>query len=306
MSATTPVPTPAPVPAPPVPEKKTPPTFGEIMNKAAKASIRGGVAGAAAMGANVLALMWMRTTINYQYRNGVSFPTALRTIYADGGIPRFYRGLLPALAQGPLSRFGDTAANTGMLTLMDSLESTKDLNVGVKTVSASLAAAAFRIVIMPIDTVKTTMQVTGKFSAVIDKVRVNGPLALYNGAYAAFSATFVGHYPWFFTYNFMSEAIPKQDTQLKELGRRAIIGFCASAISDTVSNSIRVVKVYKQAHPEQLTYAQTVRNVIAESGVTGLMFRGLETKILANGMQGILFSILWKHFEEALFPKDKK
>jgi hypothetical protein len=40
-----------------------------------------------------------------------------------------------------------------------------------------------------------------------------------------------------------------------------------------------------------------------ESGVSGLLFRGLETKILANGMQGILFSILWKHFEEVLFPK---
>ena len=51
--------------------------------------------------------------INYQYRSGVSFPTALRTLYADGGIPRFYRGVLPAMLQGPLSRFGDTAANTG-------------------------------------------------------------------------------------------------------------------------------------------------------------------------------------------------
>jgi len=48
---------------------------------------------------------------------------------------------------------------------------------------------------------------------------------------------------------------------------------------------------------------QVVRNVIAESGVTGLMFRGLETKILSNGLQGILFSILWKHFEEAFFGK---
>ena len=51
--------------------------------------------------------------INYQYRTGVSFPTALKTLYADGGIPRFYRGVLPAMLQGPLSRFGDTAANTG-------------------------------------------------------------------------------------------------------------------------------------------------------------------------------------------------
>lgn len=133
--------------------------------------------------------------MNYQYRNGTSFPVALRTLYADGGVFRFYRGVLPALVQGPLSRFGDTAANTGMLTLLDSIEMTKDLNVGLKTVSCSVAAALFRIVLMPIDTVKTTMQVTGKFSAVTEKIKKGGPLILYNGSIGAAVATFVGHYP---------------------------------------------------------------------------------------------------------------
>ncbi|CAB9512143.1 Mitochondrial carrier protein [Seminavis robusta] len=286
-------------------DKATPPTFNEIMAKASASALRGGLAGAAAMGANVACLMWMRTTVNYQYRSGVSFPVALRTLYADGGIPRFYRGVVPALLQGPLSRFGDTAANTGILTLLNSFEQTKDMNIGIKSGCASAAAATFRIVIMPIDTVKTTMQVTGKFSAVVDKVKVAGPPALWNGALAAASATFVGHYPWFATYNYLSEKIPKQDTQVAELGRRALMGFCSSAVSDTCSNSIRVMKVYKQSHPEQLAYPEVLRRVLAESGVTGLMFRGLETKILANGLQGILFSILWKQFEEVLFGKKK-
>jgi hypothetical protein len=92
-----------------------------------------------------------------------------------------------------------------MLTLLNSLETTKDINVGFKTVAASVAAGLFRIVLMPIDTVKTTMQVTGKFSSVADKVRLNGPLTLWNGSIAAASATFVGHYPYvetaFFLYN---------------------------------------------------------------------------------------------------------
>lgn len=284
-------------------ETKTPPTFREILDKASASALRGGTAGAVAMGLNVGALMWMRTTVNYQYRNGCSFPVALKTLYADGGIPRFYRGVLPALIQGPMSRFGDTAANTGMLTLMNSLDSTKDLNVAYKTVAASMAAATFRIFLMPIDTVKTTMQVTGKFSNVVKKVKVEGVPALYHGSLAAASATFVGHYPWFFTYNLLSEKIPKQDDPLKELGRRAIMGFSASAISDTCSNSIRVIKVYKQSSEVALSYPQVVKNVIQESGLSGLFFRGLETKILANGLQGILFSIMWKHFEEVLFPK---
>jgi hypothetical protein len=109
------------------------------------------------MGINVCTLMWMRTTINYQYRYGTSTMTAFRTLYADGGIPRFYRGLIPALLQGPLSRFGDTAANTGTLAALDAFELTVDMPVAAKTVAASVAAGLFRILLMPIDTFKTTM-----------------------------------------------------------------------------------------------------------------------------------------------------
>ena len=61
---------------------------------------------------------------------------------------------------------------------------------------------------------------------------------------------------------------------LGKLGRRALIGFCSSAVSDTCSNSIRVLKVYKQSHPDQLTYVQCLQNAVKESGVSGLMFRG--------------------------------
>merc|ERR1712038_1784370 len=105
------------------------------------------------------------------------------------------------------------------------MDSTKDMSVGIKTIAASGAAAGFRIFLMPIDTVKTTMQVTGSFSNVVTKIKTSGPTVLYHGALASASATFVGHYPWFFTYNYLSEKIPKQDTQLAELGRRAILGF---------------------------------------------------------------------------------
>ncbi len=121
----------------------------EALSLALQRGLQGGLSGAAAMGINVLTLMWMRTTINYQYRYGTSTMDAFRALYKDGGVLRFYRGLLPALVQGPMSRFGDTAANTGTLALLDTFESTKHLSVGVKTVAASTAAALFRIVLMP-------------------------------------------------------------------------------------------------------------------------------------------------------------
>ncbi|GMI09547.1 hypothetical protein TrVE_jg10403 [Triparma verrucosa] len=278
-------------------------SFRQVLDKSAKSAMRGGTAGAVAMFCNVGALMWMRTTINYQYRNGGTFPQAIKTLYADGGIPRFYRGVLPALIQGPLSRFGDTAANTGIMTMFDSYEWGRNLPSYVKTIGASASAAAFRIFLMPIDTCKTTMQVQGSIAPVFAKVKTSGPTVLYHGSLAAASATFVGHYPWFATYNFLSENIAKRDSQIEELGRRALIGFCSSAVSDTCSNSIRVIKVYKQSSETAVTYPNAVRAIIAKDGVAGLMFRGLETKIFANGLQGILFSILWKQFEEVLFPK---
>ncbi len=44
------------------------PNIGEILKKSGMRALGGGMAGAAAMGINVGALMWLRTTVNYQYR----------------------------------------------------------------------------------------------------------------------------------------------------------------------------------------------------------------------------------------------
>ena len=45
-----------------------------------------------------------------------------------------------------MSRFGDTAANSGTLALLDSYDSTANLPVAVKTLAASTCSAGFRIV----------------------------------------------------------------------------------------------------------------------------------------------------------------
>merc|ERR1712228_38838 len=92
-----------------------------------------------------------------------------------------------------------------------------NLDIGIKTIAASFTAACWRIFLMPIDTCKTTMQVTGKFSNVVTKVKTSGVPVLYHGSLAAASATFVGHYPWFFTYNLLSEKIEKRETRLVNL-----------------------------------------------------------------------------------------
>merc|ERR550517_883575 len=95
--------------------------------------------------------------MNYQYRYGGGLTDTVKKLYAEGGIPRFYRGLAPGLIQAPVSRFGDTAANDGALA---ALEHTS-LPTAAKTMCASACAAAFRVILMPIDAWKTTKQVEG-------------------------------------------------------------------------------------------------------------------------------------------------
>jgi hypothetical protein len=74
------------------------------------------------------------------------------------------------------------------------------------------------------------------------------------------------------------------------------MGFCASVISDTISNSLRVVKTYRQVNETRIGYLDAAKAVVASDGLLGLFARGLITRIVANGLQGIMFSILWKLF----------
>jgi len=283
--------------------------WDEIFEKSKKRAFRGGIAGAGAMGIQVCSFMWLRTTMNFQYRYGMSTQEALVFLYNDGGrglggIRRFYRGIGPALFQGPLSRFGDTAANTAALTVLNSHPKTKDLHVSVKTLAASGVAAFWRIFLMPIDACKSTLQVEGKegLKKLTAKVGRSGPTVLWHGALAAAGATFVGHFPWFFTNNILEEKIPKpeSDETLKKLGRRAGIGFTSSVISDTCSNSIRVIKTFKQTSTTAVSYPEVVRSVIEKDGIIGLFGRGLRTRIICNGFQGLVFKVLWAYFDDIL------
>lgn len=280
-------------------------SFKEIMDQAMGRAFRGGLAGMGAMVIQVVSFMWLRTTMNYQYRYGGSAKEALRALYKDGGIPRFYRGLAPALITGPLSRFGDTASNVGMLAFLDSTPSTKDLPTGIKTMAASGAAACFRVFTTPIDTVKTTMQVEGKegISKLRTKMGKGGPLVLYHGALGNMTASFAGHYPWFFTFNTLQENVPMPAGFGMKLLRNACIGWSASIVSDCTSNSIRVLKVYRQTSEVPISYAKAAADIIAKDGVQGLFLRGLGTRIFTNGAQGMVFSVLWKFFESKLNEK---
>jgi hypothetical protein len=263
----------------------------------------------------VVTLMWLRTSMNYQYRYGGNLKSSLETLWSEGGISRLYQGLPFAIVQGPLTRFGDTAANVGILALLENIPETQSLPLPVKTACGSIAAGLWRIVLMPIDSSKTVMQVEGSegLNRLWSIVGREGPGALYQGAIAQAAATAVGHFPWFLTYNFLNDQLPPisaSDDLMLSLARSAFLGLCSSCVSDICSNSLRVIKTTKQtarlsseSAPEQekskdISYSEVVRLIIETDGVAGLFGRGLQTRLLTNSIQGAVFSIVWKYFQE--------
>jgi hypothetical protein len=210
------------------------------------------------MTVQVIPLMWMVTTMNYQYSNGGTFLGTIRKLYAEGGVMRFYRGIVPALIVGPIARFGDTAANMFAKNIFKSPKLAK-FPIFIQTSLGSFLAGLWRLVILPIDTWKISKQVHGEkgFQMLMEKYRIYKIKAFYQGGIASASATMVGHYPWFLTNNYMEYYIPKstfKEEKFKATLRGAFIGFCSTVVSDSCSNSIRIMKTVKQASGVQLTY----------------------------------------------------
>jgi len=280
-------------------------SLSALLIRAGWKGIGGGLTGAAAGVVQVLTLMWLRTVISYQMRYGTSFEQALRILYNEGGIRRFYQGLSFAIIQAPLSRFGSVAANDGINALLASMESTRHWGAGRSTLIASFAVGLWRMFLMPIDTCKTILQVDSSdgFKTLLRKVKAGKIHVLYQGAFANALASIVAHYPWFFTYNQLlnSKFFQRSIEFLKfSLLKNALVGFLASIVSDTITNAIRVVKTTKQAMAAKhaVTYGEAIRMIWTADGWKGLFGRGLRARILSNGLQSIIFVVVWRGLQQ--------
>jgi hypothetical protein len=294
--------------------------WNAVIQKASKKALGGGKAGDLAAVVQVLSLMWLQTSMNYQYRYGGNLGSSLKTLWEEGGIPRLYQGLPFALVQGPLIRFGDTAANVGILVLLESVPETQSLPLALKTAIRSISVGLWRIIMMPIDASKTAMQVEGAdgLKNLWGLAAAEGPAPLYQGAVVQAAATAVGHFPWFLTYNFLNDVLPQvsaTDDLLLSLARLAFLGFSASCVSGVSSNSLRVIKTTKQTarlgkkdddesleeqeKSKDISYGEIVKLSIEKDGLAGLFGRGLQTRLLTNSIQGAAFSVLWRDFQQA-------
>mmetsp|Transcript_13481 Transcript_13481/g.29280 ORF Transcript_13481/g.29280 Transcript_13481/m.29280 type:complete len:297 (-) Transcript_13481:1191-2081(-) len=280
-------------------------SVGDVSAKAARA-VRDGYAASMASIVSVFLLMWLRTAMSYQHVNGVTMSEAIQQLYNDGGIKRFYKGLIPALCMMPLSRFGDIFSNEVAREFLS-----ESYPAAVVTMFASSMAAVWRIFISPADTVKTMMQVHGAdgLTYLQNKVSKSGPSALFEGAMGSSAATWLGHYPWFVTHNFLEaycvrnqilDAHLKSQNPTRKNIRRALLGLMSSLVSDVCSNAIRVLKTYKQTSVEPIGYMEAAARIIEKDGLAGLFLRGLTSKLTANALNAMLFTVVWKAISERL------
>ena len=275
-----------------------------LLSKSLTAALDGGLPGALAGLLQVVTLMWVRTVLNYQYRYGGGLFETMRKLYAEGGVPRFYRGVAFAAVQGPLSKFGSTAANDGVNAWLSSGGGSRQWGPSSRTLVASLCVGVWRIVLMPIDTCKTVLQVdsTVGYRALMRKVCAGQVGLLYQGSVALAVSAMVAHYPWFYCYNYLSVCAWLPPLVPNALLRSALVGFLCSVVSDTCSNAIRVLKTTKQslATKRVATYREAANAVLAKDGWSGLFGRGLGTRIFANGLQSVMFTVAWKAIKKWL------
>eukprot|EP00403_Amphidinium_massartii_P025491 CAMPEP_0178405230 /NCGR_PEP_ID=MMETSP0689_2-20121128/18292_1 /TAXON_ID=160604 /ORGANISM="Amphidinium massartii, Strain CS-259" /LENGTH=292 /DNA_ID=CAMNT_0020026239 /DNA_START=77 /DNA_END=952 /DNA_ORIENTATION=+ len=272
-------------------------SLGAVVGAALAKAIKSGSAGFVAGTIQVMAFMWLRTCMNYQYKFGGTLKEVLTKLWNEGGIARLYRGLFPwAIFQAPLSRFGDVAANDLVMSLSKAF--LPQVPVSITTVMGSMSGASWRILITPIDTCKTVLQTEGSegWAMLKQKVANGGVTVLWAGWEGNYVANVVGNYPWFATMNFLSKNVPVPTGQLAKLIRSAVLGAIASSVSDVVSNSIRVVKTKKQTDSDpNAGYVKAAKEIMDKDGIQGLLFRGLDTRVYTNVLQGAFFTVLWKY-----------
>ena len=69
----------------------------------------------------------------------------------------------------------------------------------------------------------------------------------------------------------LNDFLPKYDRKKelpKYLARNALVGFCSSAVSDTCSNSVRVIKTTIQTSTTPIGYGEAFRMALAKDGIS--------------------------------------
>ena len=56
----------------------------------------------------------------------------------------------------------------------------------------------------------------------------------------------------------------------------------------------------------KISYYNCVKDIVNKDGITGLLFRGLGIRLFTNGIQGLMFNVMWKYLDSKDKQEDEK
>ena len=293
--------------------------------------INGGIASTAAISCFPIVYPLDIIKKDMQMNSKESYRIAIRELYQQGGVKRFFKGMNVAALEVPASRF----VSFGMAEVFrstlpkewDRKRSTKYLKSGVSAVVGSWTKAA---IFCPIDSVKTRLQTYSRFEkGVIQPSNVKGILRqVYadngiRGLYKGFtnigikgSLNFV---PFLIGMDAANEFIPVPTKTnditpnwllFKQTVRDGLVGSSATMFSDIFTYPLGVIKNLRQAtikhsvashfHAFQIKNGGRPPNsnigiaklIVKENGLSGL-YRGFSARLLALFLGGFGFGITY-------------
>ena len=263
--------------------------------RACRVGLSNGLHGALAGVVQVVLLMWLRTTMNFQYAKGTGLRQTVRMLWYEGGVLRFYQGFWFAIIQAPLTRFGDVAANEGVRSLFAGSPTLAALPTSARSLVVSALAVGFRLLIHPLDSVKTNMQIYGPaaHAELVARVKAHGPRVLFDGCAAGTVSNFIGHVPYWITYNAIAPYAHDRPLLL------AACALAATCVSDCFANTFRVLKTARQTMRGARSYVEVAREIVRTDGVRGLLGRALFTRMVTNSVQAVVFTLVLRWLRPA-------
>jgi len=223
------------------------------------------------------ALFWIKPIIKSQYVYGGSLYQSFQFLKNEGGIPRFYRGFLPAVLKSGIGRTSDITIYTKMNKMYGNDKYFSSLMSGT-------LSAIVKIAILPLDTLSNIYQVHGKDGYKHAKGN------LYRGALAYGAIHSISSSSWLLSYSHMKDIKVFENDNFNYM----LTGFTCSAITDTIVNPLRVIKTNKQAFANEKSYFAIVQDMMKD----GLgLYRGYRTRLTYNAINGALFVLFWQNLE---------
>lgn len=229
---------------------------------------------------------------------------SFKALYRQGGMRRLYQGLPCALLNGPLIRCGSTAANSGTLNAFESNPTLRTVPISIQTFCATTLFVVWRVLLMPVDFLQTVFQVRGKgaISCLKSEYGTYGPRMFWRGSIGIGTNSFIGTFSWFGCFNTLQSTLAfyrNKDTPIStKTLQNGVCGLFASFASSICTNGIDVLKTHRQTGGGHTTYVTALRKIRETETFGQFWCRGLRPRLALDGLQGLVFSMLWKFFEE--------